>query len=169
MAPPGRSILTNVDRLNRYMDAHDLAAVAVRSGVNFTYLAGMAMPGTLARHLDIASTVRGFMVLWPHSGEPAVVLDAFAEKFAKRESWIDRVEVYNAYTESLYGKVAQLIADMGLASSRIGFEKDSLSAAHWEEIQNALPRLEMVNCSRLMDEVRWIKTDAEISLQKKAA
>ena len=85
MAQPGRSILANVDRLNRYMDAHDLAAVAVRSGVNFTYLSGMAMPGTLARHLDIASTVRGFMVVWPRTGEPIIVLDAFAEKLARRE------------------------------------------------------------------------------------
>jgi hypothetical protein len=47
--------------------------------VNFTYLSGMAMPGTLSRHLDIASTVRGFMVLWPRHGEPIVILDAFAE------------------------------------------------------------------------------------------
>ena len=90
MARHPRTVRANINRLNRLMDEADLAAVAVRSGVNFTYLAGMAMPGTLARHLDIASTVRGFMVLWPHTGEPVVMLDAFAEKFAKRESWIDR-------------------------------------------------------------------------------
>jgi hypothetical protein len=45
------------------MDRNGLAAVAVRTGVNFTYLAGMAMPGTLSRHMDIASTVRGYMVI----------------------------------------------------------------------------------------------------------
>lgn len=169
MAQPGRSILANVDRLNRYMDAHDLAAIAVRSGVNFTYLSGMAMPGTLARHLDIASTVRGFMVVWPRAGEPIIVLDAFAEKLARRESWIKRVEVYQAYEESLYTKVAAIIADLGLGAARVGFEQDALSAVHWDEIQRVLPRLAMVNCSRLMDEVRWIKTDAEVVLQKKAA
>jgi Xaa-Pro aminopeptidase len=165
MAQPGRNILANVDRLNRYMDANDLAAIAVRSGVNFTYLSGMAMPGTLARHLDIASTVRGFMVVWPRTGEPIIVLDAFAEKLARRESWIKRVEVYQAYEESLYTKVAAIIADLGLGAARVGFEQDALSAAHWDEIQRVLPRLAMVNCSRLMDEVRWIKTDAEVVLQ----
>src|SRR5262249_8824980 len=143
--------------------------VAVRSGVNFTYLSGMAMPGTLARHLDIASTVRGFMVIWPRNREPVVVLDAFAESLARRESWIDRVEVYQAYRESLYSKVAQVIADCRLGSARIGFERDALSAAYWEEIQRALPRLKMVNCSPIMDEVRWVKTDGEIALQKTAA
>jgi Xaa-Pro aminopeptidase len=168
-ARQARSIIANVDRLNQFMDRHGLAAVAVRSGVNFTYLSGMAMPGTLARHLDISSTVRGFMVIWPRNREPVVVLDAFAENLARRESWIERVEVYQAYRESLYGKVARLIADYGLGSARVGFERDALSLAHWEEIQRALPRLEMVNCSPIMDEVRWVKTDGEIALQKIAA
>ncbi len=161
--------IANVDRLNDYMDKNGLAAVAVRSGVNFTYLAGMAMPGTLARHLDLANTVRGFMLFWPRKGEPVIVLDSFAEKLALRNSWIKRLELYQAYVETLYSRVAKLIADSGLATGRVGFEKDTLSAAHWDEIQQALPRLEMVDCSRMMDEVRWIKTPGEIALQKRAA
>jgi Xaa-Pro aminopeptidase len=169
MAQHGRSVIANIDRLNAYMDKNGLAAVAVRTGVNFTYLSGMAMPGTLARHLDIASTVRGFMVLWPRKGDPVVVLDAFAEKLARRESWIDRVEVYQAYVGSLYTRVAELIEEAGLAKARMGFEQDGLSASHWEQIQHKLPRLEMVNCSRMMDEVRWIKTPGEVVQQKQAA
>jgi Xaa-Pro aminopeptidase len=164
-----RNVLANIDRLNAYMDKSGLAAVAVRTGVNFTYLSGMAMPGTLSRHLDIANTVRGFMVLWPRHGAPVIIVDAFAEKLARRESWIAQVEVYQAYQSSLYSRVAELIAEAGLAAARIGFEQDGLSASHWEEIQCALPRLEMVNCSRMMDEVRWIKTPDEIAQQKKAA
>jgi Xaa-Pro aminopeptidase len=164
-----RDITANIDRLNAYMDKNGLAAVAVRTGVNFTYLSGMAMPGTLARHLDIASTVRGFMVLWPRQGDPVVVLDAFAEKLVRRESWIDRVEVYHAYEGSLYTRVAELIAEAGLAAARIGFEQNGLSALYWSEIQRALPRLEMIDCSRMMDEVRWIKTAAEAAQQKQAA
>jgi Xaa-Pro aminopeptidase len=164
-----RTITANIPRLNDYMDQNGLDAVAVRSGVNFTYLSGMAMPGTLARHLDVASSVRGFMVLWPRKGAPIIILDAFAEKLARRESWIERVEVYHAYVESLYSKVAALIADCGLASARIGFERDVISATHWDEIQRALPSLKMVDCSREMDKVRWIKTQGEIAQQKTAA
>ena len=65
--------------------------------------------------------------------------------------------------------MANALADLGLGGARIGFEKDGLSAAHWEEIQRALPKLQMINCSRMMDEVRWIKTAGEITLQKQAA
>jgi len=169
MPQHGRNVTANIDRLNAHMDKNGLAAVAVRTGVNFTYLSGMAMPGTLSRHLDIASTVRGFMVLWPRQGDPVLVVDAFAEKLAKRESWIDRVEVYKAYESSLYGRIAELIAEAGLATARIGFEQDGLSSLHWQEIQEALPRLKMINCSRMMDEVRWIKTTAEVAQQKAAA
>jgi Xaa-Pro aminopeptidase len=169
MARTNRSVVANIGRLNSYMDKNGLAAVAVRTGVNFTYLAGMAMPGTLSRHMDIASTVRGFMVLWPRSKEPIVVVDAFAQKLVQRESWIERVEVYQAYEESLYGRVAELIEEAGLARGRIGFERDGLAAAHWDEIRAALPKLDMFDCSPMMDEVRWIKTKAEVEQQRQAA
>jgi Xaa-Pro aminopeptidase len=169
MSQRGRKVIANIDRLNSFMDRSGLAAVAVRTGVNFTFLSGMAMPGTLARHLDIASTVRGFMLLWPRQGDPVLVVDAFAEKLARRESWIDRIEVYKAYESSLYGRLSELIAEFGLAKARVGFEQDGLSAAHWQEIQHALPNMQMINCSRIMDEVRWIKTQEEVAQQKRAA
>jgi hypothetical protein len=41
MIGTNRSVTANIDRLNSYMDRNGLAAVAVRTGVNFTYLAGM--------------------------------------------------------------------------------------------------------------------------------
>jgi Xaa-Pro aminopeptidase len=169
MVPSGRDIIANVPRLESYMDANGLDAIAVRTGVNFTYLAGIALPGTLARHLDIASTVRGFMLVWPRTGEPVIVLDSFAEKVVARDSWLTKTVVYKAYVESLYTRVANVLADLGLGGARVGFEKDGVSAAHCEEIQRALPKLQMIDCSRMMEEVRWIKTAGEIALQKKAA
>lgn len=169
MKASARNIIANVPRLERYMDANGLDAIAVRTGANFTYLAGVALPGTLARHLDLASTVRGFMLVWPRKGEPIIVLDAFAEKVVLRDSWIRKAVVYKAYVESLYTRVAEVLADLGLGSARVGFEQDGLSAAHWQEIQRALPKLQMINCSRMMDEVRWIKTAGEVALQKTAA
>lgn len=109
------------------------------------------------------------MLVWPRKGEPIIVLDAFAEKVVARDSWVKKTVVYRAYVESLYTRVASALADLGLGNARVGFEQDGLSAAHWQEIQNALPKLTMVNCSRMMDEVRWVKTPDEIELQKKAA
>ena len=39
MAQANGRIIANVDRLNQYMDKNGLEAVAIRSGINFTYLA----------------------------------------------------------------------------------------------------------------------------------
>lgn len=144
-------------------------AIAVRSGVNFTYLAGIAMPGTLARHLDLAQSVRGFMLVWPRRGEPFIVLDAFAEKLVAAGSSVKNLVLYRAYEESLYTTVARSLIDAGLGRGHVGFERDGISAEHWEEIRTAAPYLTMENCSAAMDQVRWIKTEAEIALQKQAA
>ena len=61
-------ILANVTRLHHYMDHAGWAAVVVRSGTNFTYLAGFAYPGTLARHLDLPDSPREVLLLWPRQG-----------------------------------------------------------------------------------------------------
>jgi Xaa-Pro aminopeptidase len=117
---PDRKVIANIPRLNQYMDANGLEAIAIRSGVNFTYLAGMALPGTLARHLDLANTVRGFMLLWPRKGEPVIVLDSFAEKVALRDSWVQRIAVYHAYVESLISGLQtswRILACTGRASA----------------------------------------------------
>ena len=97
MASPDRTIIANVPRLDRSMEANGLDAIAVRTGVNFTYLSGIALPGTLARHLDIASTVRGFMLVWPRKGKSIIILDSFAENVVVRDSWVDTTVVYKAY------------------------------------------------------------------------
>src|SRR3954452_21684852 len=110
--PPDRKVIANIPRLNQYMDANGLEAIAVRSGINFTYLAGIALPGTLARHLDLANTIRGFMLIWPRRGEPIIVLDSFAKTLVARDSWVANIVVYNAYVESLYTRVANVLRDI---------------------------------------------------------
>ena len=42
-------IIANVEQLHRLMDEEGISAIVARSGKNFTYLAGFAYPGTLAR------------------------------------------------------------------------------------------------------------------------
>jgi Xaa-Pro aminopeptidase len=151
------------------MDCNALAGVVARSGQNFTYLAGIAYPGTLARLLDLTDSPRGVMVFWPRQGEPSIILNKTAEPLTRRDSWIKQLEIYEGYTESPYVRMAAVIKKAGLADGQIGFEKNFVSAAHWEELQTALPRAKLVDCTRMMDEVRWSKTPYEIALLKEAA
>src|SRR6267143_758516 len=159
----------NVARLHEFMDRERLAAVVARSGQNLTYLSGLAYPGTLARHVDIADSTRAVILLWPRHGDPVIVLNAIAEKLTVRDSWVKRVSVYDAYNESPYARLCEVIKEAGLEGERIGFEKNYLSAEHWEEVRRGLPRVEMVDCNRMMDAVRWVKTPAELALLRKGA
>jgi Xaa-Pro aminopeptidase len=169
MATATRAVMANVPRLEEHMDRLRLAAVVLRSGNNFTYLSGIAYPGTLARHLDLANSVRGVLLVWPRRGEPVIVLDYAAEGLTRERSWVKRLEVYEPYVETAYGRVCKVLRDMGADRERVGFEKDAMTVAHWEEIQRGLPRLEMVDCAQMMEEVRAVKTPAEVALFKRAA
>jgi len=164
-----REPLVNVDRLNQKMDEHGLAAVVARSGVNFTYLSGVVYPGTLARHLDLTDSPRGTFLIWPRHGKPRIVLNAFAEGRTRRDSWVEKIDVYEGYVEPPIERVAKVLDDMGLAREVVGFERNFLSAADWDVLRARLSSMRMVDGTVAMDEVRAVKTDGELALLKRAA
>ena len=93
------------------------------------------------------------MLLWPRNGKPVILTNKTAEGLARRDGWVQKVVLYEAYVDSPQEKLAEVIADAGLSDVRIGFEKDYFSALHWEAIQKALPKMRMVECTALMDRV----------------
>src|SRR5580704_10156727 len=107
-----KPIIANLDRLERLMDREGFAAVVARGGQNVTYLAGISYHGTLARHLDLAASPRGVATIWPRDGEPVLVVDVTAAGATERDSWIERVEVFNGYQESLYERVARVLLEI---------------------------------------------------------
>ena len=161
--------IANVERLHALMDRDGLSALVLRSGTNFTYLAGFNYAGTLARHLDFSDSPRGVLIVWPRSGAPVLVLNRFAVDRARRDSWIDDIVVFDDYGESLFERAARVLHDYGLANGRVGFEKTVVSAADWAVLGSALPAAEIVDCAGMMEEVRWIKTPGEIERIREAA
>jgi Xaa-Pro aminopeptidase len=160
----GRPIAANVDRLHRLMDAAGLAAVVVRGGQNVTYLSGVSFHGTLSRHLDLAASRRGVVVVWPRHAEPVFVLEVTAAGPAARDSWIKKFEIFSGYAEPLFDRVATVLSGLGLERSPVGFDKNFIGAGFWEDVARRLPAMAMLDCSDLMDEARLIKTLAEIEL-----
>ncbi len=161
--------LANVDRLHRLLDEAGISAIVARSGKNFTYLAGFAYPGTLARHLEFPDSPREVLLVWPRRGDPALVLNSYAAPLARRDSWVDQIEVVDDYAESPYERAATVLKSLGLAGERIGFEKSYVSANRWEEIGRLLPRAHIVDSTELMDRVRWIKTQGEVAALEEGA
>jgi Xaa-Pro aminopeptidase len=164
-----RKPLANIARLNTLMDEAGLDGLVLRAGQNFTYLSGVVYPGTLARHLDLADSTRPVMLVWPRHGKPVIVANKIAAGLAQRDSWVETVVLYEAYVESPQEKLAEVLRETRLSSGKVGFEKDYFSAAHWDAIRRAAPKVEMMDCACLMDRVRWIKTADEIALLRRAA
>ena len=149
-------IIANVERLHRLMDEEGISAIVARSGKNFTYLAGFAYPGTLGRHLEFPDSPREVLLVWPRTGEPAMVLNSYAAPLARRDSWLERIEIVDDYAESPYERAAEVLRQLGLAGETIGFEKSYVSASRWEEIGELLPGARIVDIAELMDRVRWV-------------
>ena len=164
-----RECIANVARLNALMDEAGLDALMLRSGQNFTYLSGVVYPGTLARHMDLTDSTRPVVLVWPRNGKPKILANKTAAGLIERDGWIDDYVLYEAYVDSPNEKLAGLLQDMGLATARVGFERDYWSVAHGEALRRAAPKLRPEDCTPLMDCVRWIKTDAEVALIRKAA
>ena len=160
--------LVNVERLNNLMDQGNLSAVVVRSGVNFTYLSGIAYPGSQGRHVDFSDSPREVYVIWPREGDPTLIIGEVAIARAKRDSWITKMEPYDDYEQTAVHATTVALNRIGLSDSRIGLEKTVLSAVRWEEFQRMLPDADLVDCTDLMNAVRWIKTPGEIEVQKAA-
>lgn len=164
-----RKNIANLPRLERLMDEAGLDALVLRSGQNFTYLSGVVYPGTLARHMDLTDSTRPVILVWPRNGKPTILANKTAAGLVERDGWIDDMVLYEAYVDSPQQKLGELLARMGLATAKVGFERDYWSVQHWETVQKALPKLAMADCTALMDRVRWIKTDAEVALIRKGA
>jgi Xaa-Pro aminopeptidase len=159
----------NLARLNQALDREGLGAIVVRGGHNATYLSGVAFHGTLARHMDLAGSQRGVVVIWPRNSRPVFVVEVTAAGAAERETWIEQLRVFNGYQESLFDCVSAALKDLGLSMESVGFDKNFVGAGFWEAMSYNLPNMRMVDCTALMDEVRWIKTDSEIECFRNGA
>jgi Xaa-Pro aminopeptidase len=153
----------NIDRMAAQMDARGVDAVVARAGINLTYLAGFAFPGTLGRHVDLADSPRAVYLVWPRTGEPRIIANTIAAPLARRDSWVEEFDLYEGYVEKPAQALAKTLAAMGLSGATVAFETDYVSAADWEILRTHLPRMRMVDSLDLMEQVRAIKTPAEIA------
>lgn len=161
--------LANVSRLHEFMDRDGCSAVVARSGKNFTYLTGVAFPGSQGRHVDFSDSPREVYVVWPRHGEPVIIVGTVGVARLRRDSWISTIEEYGDYRQTAVECTVDVIKRLGLEKSKLGFEKTYLSAVRWEEFTQLLPNGEMFDCTEMMDAVRWIKTPEEIKLLRRAA
>jgi Xaa-Pro aminopeptidase len=159
----------NLSGLEAMFGQRQIDCLVCRSGMNVTYLSGIATPGTLGRHLDLTETPRETFVLWPASGEPVVVLSEIASGVAEATGWATTLETYKDYLDSPELILARVLRDMNLDRGRVGFDQAWFSARRWAALTRLLPDLQPVDCTDDLDNIRAIKTPAEVALLHRSA
>jgi Xaa-Pro aminopeptidase len=161
--------VVNLARLSRLFRDQRIEALVCRSGINTMYLSGIATPGTLGRHLDLADTPRETFVVWPASGEPVVVVSEIASQLARVTSRIAHVHTYRDYVDTPEQALADVLGGMNVATSRVGFDQAWFGARRWAQLLRLIPEVRPVDCTDDLDRIRAVKTPAEIEHLKRSA
>ena len=146
----------NQERFKQLLNESGLDGIIVNSLENVSYLAGTRMVTQKMLPERLA------FVLWPSGGDPAIVVCKGEDVACKDECVIEDMRTYKEFVSSPVDTLADLILEKGLAEARIGIEKRALAADFMDQLKARLPTLKLIDCGKLMDETRMIKTSDEI-------
>lgn len=150
---------------------HDLDALLVTSPENIYYLIGLNHQGYFAFT----------MLVLPREGDPSL-LTRRMERYTISQQAPDIDHIGYDDDEDAGSAAVQTLQALGIAGGRIGVDRSSmfLPAGVWEKLEEGLPGVEWVDTSRsastanrfragLVDEVRLVKSEAELAFIRKAA
>jgi Xaa-Pro dipeptidase len=148
------------ERVRAAMAADDLAGLVVTTPENIFYLTGLDHQGFFALHLLIV-TAAGAMTLIARSMERVTIADQVTG--ARFVGYADN--------EDAAGIACGILRDEGLAAARIGVETHSLffPPRVYEALRRGAPQAAWIDASRLIDELRLIKSPREIAYTRQAA
>lgn len=155
-----RSAFTNKQRIYDTLAKHDLDAVVVAQMENVVYCSGFY-------NMDLRILPdRICMVVWPQQGDPVFVVPDRRAAGDGQMSFIEDIRGYKlldgVFNPHPMEMVRDVLTEKGLTSGRIGYEPLYLPAYHADQLRDQLPDAKLVGCDYVMDEIRMVKTPAEI-------
>ncbi|MBI4279918.1 MAG: aminopeptidase P family protein [Armatimonadetes bacterium] len=152
--------LINMPRLRRLLDESGFDAVLAVAPETVAYTSGF-----YDSHLR---TLRERMhcTISPCAGEPGFVVPAPPPRSRSRweTSFITDVREYGRGAPPFIAVLADMLKARGLLRGRLGIEMGQWPARHFLDLQEALPEATFVDGTRVLDEARAVKTEAEIEL-----
>jgi Xaa-Pro aminopeptidase len=109
-------------------------------------------------------------VVIPMGGNPFYYIRALDAGPCRSHIWFNDVVTFRDWEDPMLG-LAHALHARGLATARVGINLGSycMPVARFEAMKTALPRAHFVDLGALVDELRLIKSPAEIGLMRKAA
>lgn len=157
---PKKELDHRIDRVKATLSEQNLDGIVIASPENIYYLTGMDHWGFFAAHVLVVN----------QDGEMALACRAM-EKITF-DNQVKNARFYGHQDhEELADYVVQAMKDLGLAGSRVALERRSLflHLHHAEGIQSKAPKVDWVDGSGLVDNLRQVKSPLEIEYTRKAA
>lgn len=147
-----------LERAQRAMAADNLDALFITTEAEFRYFSGF-------RTLFWQSATRPWFLIVPATGKPIAVIPEIGAALM-RSTWIDDVRAWSAPDATDDG--VKLLTDACSGFSEIGMSMSRASALRmplndFRRVQDALPNVGWHDCSRLLRDLRMIKSEAEIN------
>ncbi len=147
-----------IEKARRLMTEAGIEAIYLEGGTGMFYFTGVRW----------GNSERMFAVVLPARGELAWICPAFEEdRVRELIRFGDDIRTWEEH-ESPYKRVAQVLADRGIRSGRIGIE-ERVRFFLYDGSRKAAPHLEYVSADPVTIECRVIKSPSELALMQKAA
>lgn len=149
------------DLIRKKMDQENLDALVVISDAQHNQKG-------FARYLsNYNNPIYGIMIIFPLQGEVKLLAPSpLQEYWSRRLSWIRDVELSPSFSEAL----AAHLKKTGLSKGRLGLINSKIMPAEiYLELLKHCPDVTVVDATNLLEEIRMVKSDAEIELVRNAA
>jgi len=102
---------------------------------------------------------------------PTLLLRDVDLPLARETTRVGDIRTYNLVTESFTGRLRQCVEEKGVRGGRVGAELQSyaLPASLGFALREALPQAELVDTTRLLGDLRLVKSPAEMNYMTRAA
>jgi Xaa-Pro aminopeptidase len=145
-----------VAKMRDAMEEHSLDALVATSPENVAWSSGAAPPSQKTVRSRLAASIV------PRDGESELVAIALEGPVVRTQSRLDALRLYQEFVEDPVLVFADSLRARGLDGGAIGVEETHLSHADYGKLQEALPDARLVRADGLFEELRMVKTPAEI-------
>lgn len=145
-----------VRKMGDAMEERGLDALVATSPENVAWSSGAAPPSQKTVRSRLAAAIV------PRLGESELVAIALEGPVVRTQSRLGALRLYEEFVEDPVLVVADSLHRQGLGEGVIGVEETHLSHADYAKLAAAVPRAQLVRSDELFEELRMVKTPAEI-------
>ncbi len=145
-----------VRKMERAMGERGLDALVATSPENVAWASGAAPPSQKTVRSRLAAAIV------PRDGASELVAIALEGPVVRTQSRLDTLRLYEEFVEDPVLVFADSLRRRGLGDAVLGVEETHLSHADYGKLTETLPDARLVRADELFDELRMVKTPAEI-------